>query len=134
MPDELQDEEEAKSQNLLTAPQNNFTYEDLLSEVFQLPTNCPSCNVPCNVNTKVTSKLSYPLNEKLGKYQYCRITFFISEIPYFKEVLIMASNCDNCGYRTNEVKSGGGIEPEGIRIEVTVSDEADLSRDILKVC
>lgn len=46
----------------------------------------------------------------------------------------MATNCDKCGYRTNEVKSGTGIEPQGIRIEITVSDEDDLTRDILKVC
>lgn len=57
----------------------------------------------------------------------------ITEIPYFKEVIIMATNCDACGYRTNEVKSGSGIEPQGICIEVTVSDPDDLTRDILKV-
>lgn len=55
------------------------------------------------------------------------------DIPYFKEVLIMATNCDICGYRTNEVKSGTGFEPQGIRIEVRVSDLDDLCRDILKV-
>ena len=59
--------------------------------------------------------------------------FLVSEIPYFKEVLIMATNCDTCGYRTNEVKSGTGIEPQGIRIEVSVTDTEDLTRDILKV-
>lgn len=45
----------------------------------------------------------------------------------------MATNCDACGYRTNEVKSGTGIEPKGVRIEVFVSDAKDLTRDILKV-
>lgn len=45
----------------------------------------------------------------------------------------MATNCDICGYRTNEVKSGTGFEPQGIRIEVRVSDPDDLCRDILKV-
>ena len=45
----------------------------------------------------------------------------------------MATNCDSCGHRTNEVKSGGGIEPKGIRIEVKVQDKEDFSRDVLKV-
>ena len=31
----------------------------------------------------------------------------ISAIPHFKEVVIMATNCDACGHRSNEVKSGG---------------------------
>lgn len=106
-PEEV-DEEQSKVKDVLAAPEENFTYESLQSEVFQLPANCPSCNTPCKMNTKVTN------------------------IPYFKEVLIMATNCDICGYRTNEVKSGTGFEPQGIRIEVRVSDLDDLCRDILK--
>ena len=27
-------------------------------------------------------------------------------IPHFKEVIIMATTCDACGHKTNEVKSG----------------------------
>lgn len=34
-----------------------------------------------------------------GVFLYC----FSSEIPHFKEVIIMATNCDACGHRTNEV-------------------------------
>lgn len=56
-----------------------------------------------------------------------------AEIPYFKEALIMAINCEACGYRSNEVKSGTGIEPQGVRIEVSIKDADDMSRDILKV-
>lgn len=44
----------------------------------------------------------------------------------------MATNCDACGHRTNEVKSGSGIEPEGIKIEVLVKGKDDFSRDVLK--
>ena len=32
-----------------------------------------------------------------------------SAIPHFKEVIIMATTCDSCGHRTNEVKSGGKL-------------------------
>lgn len=45
----------------------------------------------------------------------------------------MATSCDACGVRTNEVKSGAGIEPQGVHIEVEVRRKEDLTRDVLKV-
>ena len=45
----------------------------------------------------------------------------------------MSTNCDRCGYRDNEVKSGGAISEQGKRITLKVEDREDLSRDILKV-
>ena len=33
----------------------------------------------------------------------------ISAIPHFKEVVIMATTCDSCGHKSNEVKSGGKL-------------------------
>ena len=56
-----------------------------------------------------------------------------SDIPHFKEVVIMATVCDYCGHKTNEVKSGGGIESKGKRISLKVTDVSDMSRDVLKV-
>ncbi len=56
-----------------------------------------------------------------------------SAIPHFKEVVIMATTCDDCGHRTNEVKSGAGIEDRGTRITLRVTDPSDMSRDVLKV-
>ncbi|KAI0313278.1 zf-ZPR1-domain-containing protein [Amylostereum chailletii] len=53
-------------------------------------------------------------------------------IPYFKDILIMSTNCDLCGYRDNEVKSGAAISEQGRRITLKVEDRDDLSRDILK--
>lgn len=44
----------------------------------------------------------------------------------------MATICEACGHRTNEVKGGGGIEPQGIKIEVKVTGKEDFSRDLLK--
>ena len=55
------------------------------------------------------------------------------DIPFFKEVLIMATTCDACGHRDNEVKSGTGVADEGTRIELRLTDTSDLTRDILKV-
>lgn len=45
----------------------------------------------------------------------------------------MSTNCDRCGYRDNEVKSGSAISDRGKRITLKVEDREDLSRDILKV-
>ncbi|KZS94308.1 zf-ZPR1-domain-containing protein [Sistotremastrum niveocremeum HHB9708] len=53
-------------------------------------------------------------------------------IPYFKDIIIMSTNCDACGYKDNEVKSSGAISEKGKRITLKVEDKEDLSRDILK--
>ncbi|KAF8527281.1 zf-ZPR1-domain-containing protein [Gautieria morchelliformis] len=53
-------------------------------------------------------------------------------IPYFKDVLIMSTNCEHCGYKDNEVKSGSAISDKGQKIILKVEDRDDLSRDILK--
>lgn len=45
----------------------------------------------------------------------------------------MASSCDACGLRDNEVKGGSGIEPLGRKIRLKLTDVSDLSRDVLKV-
>jgi hypothetical protein len=54
-------------------------------------------------------------------------------IPHFKDIIIMSTNCEHCGYRDNEVKSGAAISEKGKKIVLKVEDEEDLSRDILKV-
>lgn len=88
--------------------EGSWTLEELHGEVLQFPTKCSECAADCQTNMKVT------------------------KIPHFKEVIIMATVCDNCGLRTNEVKPGGGIENKGVRIEVTVRGRIDFSRDVLK--
>lgn len=87
-----------------------WTLEELQGEILTFPTNCHKCGADCQTNMKMTT------------------------IPHFKDVVIMATVCDHCGYRTNEVKSGSGIEDKGVRIEVKVDSKADFSRDVLKVC
>lgn len=50
-----------------------------------------------------------------------------------QDILIMSTNCDRCGYRDNEVKSGSAISDRGKKITLKIEDREDLSRDILKV-
>ncbi|CAB0040592.1 unnamed protein product [Trichogramma brassicae] len=88
--------------------EEEYTLEDIEGEVMTFPTNCPECNAPCQTNMKMT------------------------KIPYFKEVVIMATVCDACGHKTNEVKSGSGIEPQGVMIKIEIEGKEDFSRDLLK--
>ncbi|KAL8586080.1 hypothetical protein ACOMHN_065424 [Nucella lapillus] len=81
---------------------------DTTNEVMHFPTNCPNCNAPCETNMKLVN------------------------IPFFKEVVIMATNCEACGHRDNEVKSGGGMEDKGRSITVRIETSEDMSRDVLK--
>ncbi|KAF4081989.1 hypothetical protein AMELA_G00146560 [Ameiurus melas] len=82
--------------------------ETIRNEVLVFNTNCPECNAPAATNMKLV------------------------QIPHFKEVIIMATNCDSCGHRTNEVKSGGATEELGTRITLRLTDPSDMSRDLLK--
>lgn len=82
--------------------------EDLRDEVLSFNTNCPECNAPASTNMKLV------------------------QIPHFKEVIIMATNCDSCGHRTNEVKSGGATEEKGTKITLHITDPSDMTRDVLK--
>lgn len=81
---------------------------DLENEVIAFSINCPSCNIPCETRMKLVN------------------------IPHFKDVIIMATSCELCDYKDNEVKSGGAIEDKGCRIDLHIKDTIDLSRDVLK--
>ncbi|RZF34673.1 hypothetical protein LSTR_LSTR013161 [Laodelphax striatellus] len=102
------DETTASAPSLPAPAPSQVKLEDFETEVLQFPTNCPECAAPCDTNMKLT------------------------RIPHFKEVVIMATICDACGHRTNEVKAGGGIEKLGLRLAVKVTNADDLKRDILK--
>ncbi|KAG0127006.1 putative zinc finger protein (zpr1) [Tuber indicum] len=84
--------------------------EDVIrpDEVHTFPASCPSCVRPCYTHMKLV------------------------EIPHFKEVVIMSTVCDDCGYKSNEVKTGGAVPSKGRVITLKVEDEDDLARDILK--
>ena len=53
-------------------------------------------------------------------------------VPHFKEVVLSSLNCEHCGYRTNDVKTGGEVPQFGKRTTLHVQDREDLSRDLLK--
>ena len=53
-------------------------------------------------------------------------------IPYFKEIIIYCFKCEKCGYKTTEVKGGGGISEKGQKITLKVESQDDLNRDLFK--
>lgn len=78
------------------------------NEAINLPLTCDQCGA-------------------LGMQKSC-----ISTIPHFKEIIIMAFNCEHCGHKSVEVKEGGGMSDKGKRITLNVENERDLVRDLFK--
>ncbi|KJX94229.1 zinc finger protein zpr1 [Zymoseptoria brevis] len=89
---------------------NNVDQEEDIVEnqVYSFPASCPGCTRPCATNMKMVN------------------------IPYFKQVVLMSTVCEDCGYRSNEVKTGGEVPEQGRKITLHVSTSEDLARDILK--
>jgi len=58
----------------------------------------------------------------------------VVDVPHFKEVVLMCTSCDQCGYVSREVAggSGGPVSRRGTRITLTVRGEDDLKRDVVK--
>lgn len=61
----------------------------------------------------------------------CETRMSVITIPHFKEIIIMATICDKCGFKNNEIKPGGAISEKGLRISLSLKKE-DLMRDVLK--
>jgi len=55
----------------------------------------------------------------------------LTDIPFFRQVVIMAFECEHCGYRSSDVQPGGQIAESGVQITVKVDVEADLQRSVL---
>ncbi|KAK4544847.1 hypothetical protein LTR36_003751 [Oleoguttula mirabilis] len=89
---------------------NNVDTEDEIVEdqVYSFPATCPGCTRPCATNMKMVN------------------------IPHFKQVVLMSTVCEDCGYRSNEVKTGGEVPEKGRKITLRVETPEDLARDILK--
>ncbi|KAM0469489.1 hypothetical protein ACHAPX_010429 [Trichoderma viride] len=78
------------------------------NEVYSFPATCPGCMHSCTTHMKMV------------------------DIPHFKQVVLMSTVCDACGYRSNDVKTGGEIPEHGEKITLEVDGVVDLGRDILK--
>ena len=80
----------------------------LEGQTYELPVYCPGCTKPAHMLVQMVN------------------------IPHFKQVIVSTTVCDMCGYKANDVKTGGKIPEHGKRIWLYVKDARDLERDILK--
>lgn len=65
----------------------------------------------------------------------CRMC--VTDVPHFKEVILMAFACEECGWKDVEVKGGGAVPPHGtvteLRYDPAAPDAAgDMTRDVIK--
>ncbi|KAI9873120.1 MAG: nucleolar zinc-finger protein [Pleopsidium flavum] len=86
----------------------NFDVDIVNGEPLIFHTDCPGCTKPCEVRMRMV------------------------DVPHFKQVVLISTACDHCGYRTSEVKTGGAIPDKGRQIILKVLEQVDLSRDVLK--
>ena len=84
------------------------TYFNVSDRSAVLKSTCPACHHECETRMAVT------------------------DIPHFKEVVLMATQCEFCGYRDTEVKPAGRVSSHAIRTTLQVRTADDLKRDVLK--
>lgn len=81
-------------------------------EVMRFPVECYSCGEP-------------------GETRMCA-----TDVPHFKEIIIMAFSCERCGWRNVEVKAGGAVPDQGTELELKLTPgddfELDMRRDVIK--
>jgi len=65
--------------------------------------------------------------EKMGETR-----MLMTDIPFFKQIVIMSFSCPHCGYKNNEIQPAGQLEDFGVKIELTVNKKEDLERDIVR--
>ena len=80
----------------------------LEGQALDLPVECPGCTKPAHYLIQMIN------------------------IPRFKQVYIMTTKCELCGYHDSECKTGGEVPAKGKRTWLYVKGPADLGRDILK--
>jgi len=81
---------------------------DLEQECLVFQTDCFCCGAP-------------------GENKMCMCT-----IPYFKELIITCFTCEKCGFKTAEVKGGGGFSEKATKMVFRKEKTEDLCRDIFK--
>lgn len=102
------DAQKTEETNMILSAGDPEDLDIIDGQVYTLPAECPGCAKACVVNMQKVN------------------------VHAFKEVFVWSTVCDHCGYRTNEVKTGGAVPEKGRRITLKVETVEDLSRDILK--
>eukprot|EP01006_Ploeotia_vitrea_P036332 TRINITY_DN66005_c1_g1_i1.p1 TRINITY_DN66005_c1_g1~~TRINITY_DN66005_c1_g1_i1.p1 ORF type:complete len:564 (-),score=302.03 TRINITY_DN66005_c1_g1_i1:930-2411(-) len=65
-------------------------------------------------------------------HQSAETRMCVTNIPYFKDIVIFVTDCENCGYKDSEIKPGGAMGSKGRRVTLKVTSVEDLGRDLMK--
>ena len=58
--------------------------------------------------------------------------FMLTNIPFFKEVMISAFACEECGFKNSEVSFSGRLAPNGVRFTLNVVNNIAFNRTVVK--
>lgn len=58
--------------------------------------------------------------------------FLLTKIPFFKEVIISNFECPHCHYSNKEIQPGQSLADDGLIYELTINNQRDLSRKVVK--
>lgn len=92
----------------VTLDMNKPLEENYKLDAFDFTVPCPACGAE-------------------GHNKMCTVS-----IPFFKELIIMAFSCDECGHHDSEVKTGGNVSKHARKIILKASHQDDLRRDVFK--
>ena len=56
----------------------------------------------------------------------------LTNIPFFKDILVVSFSCPHCGCRNNEIQNAGVLADKGCKITLNVTSPDDLDRDICR--
>lgn len=56
----------------------------------------------------------------------------LTNIPFFKDILVVSFTCEYCGHRNNEIQNAGVLADKGHKITLKVICKEDMDRDICK--
>lgn len=58
----------------------------------------------------------------------------VTDVPHFREIIIMAFSCEQCGHRDVEVKAGGAIPEKGTVHTLKLTPGEDMAVDLRRDC
>ncbi len=109
----VRDKSNAKREGWIEFDRKADFTDDVVAEkkVVEIPMDCPACGMEGGAMRSMQTN-----------------------IPHFKDVVIMAYTCERCGFKTNEIKAGGGVPEKGCKwtLRCSGTKPEDMHRDVLK--
>jgi zinc finger protein len=56
----------------------------------------------------------------------------MTEIPFFRQVILMSFRCEHCGFANSEIKPGAAVQPLGGCYALQLTETQDLQRQVVK--